>query len=116
MFHPAPFQLPTEEWQKNMTETNAQVRKIEDSFITTCQSLKVCTDSHIFICFYIHTPVYYIMFKWPSSWGQTASSETHFSVLWIFFIIVSVVRPMPFLAKELRGKERNFLDLITVPT
>lgn len=91
-----------------MEETRAQVQKNDDSFSTTCQSLKVCTDSHIFICCYIHTPVYYIMFKWPSSWGQTASSETHFSVSWIFFITVSVVRPMPFLAKE-RKRQREKL-------
>lgn len=37
----APFQLPTEEWQKIMEETRAQVQKNDDSFSTTCQSLKI---------------------------------------------------------------------------
>jgi len=37
----APFQPPTEEWEKIMEETLKQKSKVENSFSSTCQALKI---------------------------------------------------------------------------
>ena len=41
LFLTAPFQPPTEEWEKIMQDTRKNVTAVEDSFSSTCQSLKV---------------------------------------------------------------------------
>ena len=41
----APFQPPTDEWEKIMEETRKQVTKVENDFVSVCQAKKVRTGS-----------------------------------------------------------------------
>jgi len=43
-FSAAPFQPPTEEWERIMKEIITQCDKVENDFVSICQGQKVCVS------------------------------------------------------------------------